>query len=698
MNLNNPIYYLKGISNLRASNISAELGLSRLNDLLHFFPYRYIDRTKLYKINEIINNNSEIQVVGSISVLKTIQQKNGARLIGKFQDETGVMELVWFKGYKWLKDSIKINTPYVIYGKLNYFKGVFSIVHPEMDLLEDYNRKLQTKLQPVYSSTDKLVNSGVSNKIFRGYLQDLLQQIFEQIQESVSAELILSQELIGKKEALLNIHFPTSPDMLEKAQYRLKFEELFFIQLQLVRKKLIRKNKIKGYVFAKVGKVFNEFYNKYLPFNLTNAQKTVLKEIRNDVASNAHMNRLLQGDVGSGKTIVALLAMLLAIDNGFQAAIIAPTEILASQHFNAIQELLQKMNISVALLTGSSKVKKRREIHEGLENGQLNILIGTHALLEDKVKFHNLGIAIIDEQHRFGVAQRSKMWQKNELPPHILVMTATPIPRTLAMSVYGDLDISIIDELPPGRKVVKTVHRFDSNRLAVFKFMKQEIEKGRQVYVVYPLIEESKAMDYKDLMDGHESISREFPMPKYQISIVHGKMKAANKEYEMQRFVKGETQIMIATTVIEVGVNVPNASIMVIESAERFGLSQLHQLRGRVGRGADQSYCVLLSSFKLSAEAKTRLKTMVETSDGFKIAEVDLKLRGPGNMMGTQQSGVLNLKIADVVKDTSILYKARNAAIEILQDDPNLLKPANSCIHKTYAEISKTTGAWSNIS
>ena len=698
MNLNNPIYYLKGISNLRTSTISAELGLSRLNDLLHFFPYRYIDRTKFYKINEIINNNSEIQVVGSISVLKTIQQKNGARLIGKFQDETGAMELVWFKGYKWLKDSIKINTPYVIYGKLNYFKGVFSIVHPEMDLLEDYNRKLQTKLQPVYSSTDKLVNSGVSNKIFRGYLQDLLQQIFEQIQESLSAELILSQELIGKKEALLNIHFPTSPEMLEKAQYRLKFEELFFIQLQLVRKKLIRKNKIKGYVFAKVGEVFNEFYSKYLPFNLTNAQKTVLKEIRNDVASNAHMNRLLQGDVGSGKTIVALLAMLLAIDNGFQAAIIAPTEILASQHFNAIQELLHKMNISVALLTGSSKVKKRREIHEGLENGQLNILIGTHALLEDKVKFHNLGIAVIDEQHRFGVAQRSKMWQKNELPPHILVMTATPIPRTLAMSVYGDLDISVIDELPPGRKEVKTVHRYDSNRLAVFKFMKQEIEKGRQVYVVYPLIEESKAMDYKDLMDGHESISREFPMPKYQISIVHGKMKAADKEYEMQRFVKGETQIMVATTVIEVGVNVPNASIMVIESAERFGLSQLHQLRGRVGRGADQSYCVLLSSFKLSAEAKTRLKTMVETSDGFKIAEVDLKLRGPGNMMGTQQSGVLNLKIADVIKDTSILYKARNAAIEILQDDPNLLKPANTCIHKTYAEISKTTGAWSNIS
>ena len=698
MNLSNPIYYINGVSNVRASLIAAELGLSSINDLLHFFPYRYIDRTKFYKINELLDNNSDIQIIGRITSLKTIQQKKGSRLIGKLQDETGAMELVWFKGHKWLKDAIKINTPYVIFGKLNHFKGVFSIVHPEMDLLEDYKKKLQTKLQPVYSSTDRLVNNGLSTKIFRGYIQSILLQIYEQIQESLSTELIVSQGLIGKKEALLNIHFPTSPEMLEKAQYRLKFEELFFIQLQLVRKKLIRKNKIRGYVFEKVGAVFNEFYSQYLPFDLTNAQKVVLKEIRTDVASNAHMNRLLQGDVGSGKTIVALLAMLLAIDNGFQAAIIAPTEILATQHFNAIQELLQKMNISVDLLTGSSKVKKRREIHEGLENGKLKILIGTHALLEDKVIFKNLGIAIIDEQHRFGVAQRSKMWQKNTLPPHILVMTATPIPRTLAMSVYGDLDISIIDELPPGRKEVKTVHRYDSNRLAVFKFMKQEIEKGRQVYVVYPLIQESQAMDYKDLMDGYESISREFPVPEYQISIVHGKMKATDKDYEMQRFVKGETQIMVATTVIEVGVNVPNASIMVIESSERFGLSQLHQLRGRVGRGADQSYCVLLSSFKLSSEAKTRLKTMVETSDGFKIAEVDLKLRGPGNMMGTQQSGVLNLKIADVVKDSPILFRARNSALEILQDDQNLTKIKNNRIQKTYTEISKTTGAWSNIS
>ena len=697
MNLNNPIYYIKGVSNVRASLLSAELGLTKINDLLHFFPFRYIDRTKFYKINALIDNNSDIQIIGRIISLKTIEQKKGSRLIAKFSDETGTMDLVWFKGHKWLKNSIKMNTPYVIYGKLNHFKGNFSIVHPEMDLLEEYKKKIQTKLQPVYPSTEKLINSGLSTKIFREYIRNILAHIYDQIQESLSIEIISNQGLLGKKEALLNIHFPTSPEMLERAQYRLKFEEFFFIQLQLVRKKLIRKNKIKGYVFAKVGAIFNEFYNHNLPFNLTNAQKVVLKEIRNDVASNAHMNRLLQGDVGSGKTIVALLAMLLAIDNGFQASIIAPTEILATQHFKAIDELLQNIDVSVALLTGSSSVRKRKEIHENLENGKLNILVGTHALLEDKVKFQNLGIAIIDEQHRFGVAQRSKMWQKNNLPPHILVMTATPIPRTLAMSVYGDLDISVIDELPPGRKEVKTVHRNDSNRLAVFKFMKQEIQKGRQVYVVYPLIQESQAMDYKDLMDGYESISREFPVPKYQISIVHGKMKASDKEYEMQRFVKGQTQIMVATTVIEVGVNVPNASIMVIESSERFGLSQLHQLRGRVGRGADQSYCILLSSFKLSSEAKTRLKTMVETSDGFKIAEVDLKLRGPGNLMGTQQSGVLNLKIADVVKDTAILSRARNSAIDILKDDPNLSKVENNMIKNTYSEISKTTGAWSNI-
>jgi ATP-dependent DNA helicase RecG len=503
---------------------------------------------------------------------------------------------------------------------------------------------------------------------------------------------------MSKQDALLNAHFPKSQENLAKAEYRLKFEELFFIQLQLLRKKLINKTKIKGFVFGSVGAVFNEFYADKLPFSLTNAQKRVLKEIRKDVASGAHMNRLLQGDVGSGKTIVAILAMLLALDNGFQATIMAPTEILANQHFTAVSELVSGMKIKVDILTGSVRVKKRREIHAALEDGTLHILIGTHALIEDKVKFKNLGIAVIDEQHRFGVKQRAKLWAKNTLPPHILVMTATPIPRTLAMSVYGDLDISVIDELPPGRKEVKTVHRFDSNRLSVFKFMKDEIAKGRQIYLVYPLIEESEAMDYKDLMDGFESVSREFPLPKYQISIVHGKMKPADKEFEMQRFVKGETQIMVATTVIEVGVNVPNASVMIIESSERFGLSQLHQLRGRVGRGADQSYCILLSSYKLSPEAKMRLKTMVDTTDGFKIAEVDLKLRGPGNLMGTQQSGVLNLKIADILKDSKILVTARNTAITLLQEDQNLAKEENLSIKKAFMKMTKSSKIWSNIS
>jgi len=553
-------------------------------------------------------------------------------------------------------------------------------------------------MQPVYPSTEKLTNVGVSNKLIRTYIQNLLQQFYDGIQENLSLKIINDFKLMHKRDALLNIHFPKNQENLTKAEYRLKFEELFFIQLQLVRKKLINKTKIKGFIFEKVGILFNDFYKDKLPFDLTNAQKRVLKEVRKDVASGAHMNRLLQGDVGSGKTIVALLTMLLALDNNFQATIMAPTEILANQHFVSVSELVDGLNIKVAILTGSVKTKKRREIHEGLEDGSLHILIGTHALLEDKVKFKNLGIAIIDEQHRFGVKQRAKLWSKNKLPPHILVMTATPIPRTLAMSVYGDLDISVIDELPPGRKQVKTVHRFDSNRLSVFKFMKDQIAQGRQIYVVYPLIQESEAMDYKDLMDGYESISREFLSPNYQISIVHGKMKPADKEFEMQRFVKGETQIMVATTVIEVGVNVPNASVMVIESSERFGLSQLHQLRGRVGRGADQSYCILLSSFKLSAEAKTRLKTMVETTDGFKIAEVDLKLRGPGNIMGTQQSGVLNLNIADVVKDSQILVNARNTAIEVLQEDPNLSKVENVPISQAFVKMSKSSKIWSNIS
>ncbi len=698
MNLDYPITYIKGISVQRATLLYTELGIKNCNDLLNFFPFRYIDKTQFYQIKELQPNSSEVQIVGKITHIKSVAQKRGSRLVATFQDASGSMELVWFKGQKWIKDALKINTPYVVYGKLNHYNGSFSIPHPEMELVSEYKKKLQSKMQPVYPSTEKLSNSGVSNKLMRGYIQNLLQQVYDSIEESLSQEIIDDFKLIPKRDALLNVHFPKSQEALAKAQFRLKFEELFFIQLQLVRKKLINKTKIKGFVFDNVGEHFNHFYKNKLPFELTNAQKRVLKEIRKDVGSGAQMNRLLQGDVGSGKTIVALLSMLLAIDNGYQATIMAPTEILANQHYVAVSELLKGMNISVAILTGSVKTKKRREIHTNLEEGSLHILVGTHALLEDKVQFKNLGIAIIDEQHRFGVKQRAKLWSKNTLPPHILVMTATPIPRTLAMSVYGDLDISVIDELPPGRKEVKTVHRFDSNRLSVFKFLKDEISKGRQVYIVYPLIQESEAMDYKDLMDGYESISREFPSPKYQISIVHGKMKSADKDFEMQRFVKGETQIMVATTVIEVGVNVPNASVMIIESAERFGLSQLHQLRGRVGRGSDQSYCILLTSFKLSDDAKTRLKTMVDTADGFKIAEVDLKLRGPGNIMGTQQSGVLNLKIADVVKDSKVLVSARNTAISLLQEDPNLSNKENLPIRNTFSKMSKSSKIWGNIS
>ena len=700
-NFQTSIAYLKGVGPSRADLLKKELGIKTFGDLINFFPHRYIDRTQFFKINQLQQNSAEIQIVGRVTSLKMVKQKKGSRLVGKFQDDTGTMELIWFRGAKWIKDSIKINTPYVIFGKTTSFNNTFTMAHPEMELVSEYKKSLRTVMQPVYPSTEMLTNKGVSNRVIQKMMESLFEEIKGTFSETLSNEIISKQNLVSKNDALFNIHFPKSHELLSKAQYRLKFEELFFIQLQLVRKKLIRKSKIKGYQFDKVGDKFNSFYKNNLPFELTNAQKRVLKEIRKDVGSNAQMNRLLQGDVGSGKTIVALLSMLIALDNGFQAAIMAPTEILATQHYNSIKDQLQEMNINVRLLTGSVKIKERRVIHEELENGKLDILIGTHALIEDKVLFKNLGIAVIDEQHRFGVEQRSKLWRKGptqDIPPHILVMTATPIPRTLAMSVYGDLDISVIDELPPGRKEIATAHRYDSNRLSVFKFMKDEIAKGRQVYVVYPLIQESEKMDYKDLMDGYESIAREFPLPKYQVSIVHGKMKPADKEYEMKRFQKGETQIMVATTVIEVGVNIPNASVMVIESAERFGLSQLHQLRGRVGRGADQSYCILMTSFKLSSDAKIRLQTMVETTDGFKIADVDLKLRGPGNMLGKQQSGVLNLKIADIVNDTHILKIAREIAIATLQKDPSLKSIENIPMNKAYQELNRNGEIWSNIS
>ena len=695
--LQTPIDYLKGVGPNRADLLRSELGIQTYQDLINLFPNRYIDRTRYYTISELERNSADVQVIGKVISLKMVEGK-GKRLVATFKDDGGTMELVWFRGQKWIRESIKLNTVYVIFGKTNYYNGKFSMPHPEMELLADHKKSLRSAMQPVYPSTEKLSNKGITNKVVNALMQTLFLEVKNHLFESLSKPIVTSLKLMSKKEALLNIHFPQSQADLARAQYRLKFEEFFYIQLQLAFKNRMHKTKIKGYPFEKIGDNFNNFYNNHLPFDLTGAQKRVLKEIRHDLGSNAQMSRLLQGDVGSGKTIVALLSMLIALDNGFQACLMAPTEILSVQHYNGLLELCKPLNTRISLLTGSTKTSDRKIIHEQLENGELQILIGTHALLEDKVKFKNLGLAIIDEQHRFGVKQRSKLWHKNEFPPHVLVMTATPIPRTLAMTVYGDLDVSVIDELPPGRKSVKTVHRYDANRLKVFAFIRDEIKKGRQVYIVYPLIQESEAMDYKDLMDGYESISREFPLPDFQISIVHGKMKPADKDYEMQRFINGETQIMVATTVIEVGVNVPNASVMIIESAERFGLSQLHQLRGRVGRGAEQSYCILMTSFKLSSDSKTRLETMTRTNDGFEIAEVDLKLRGPGDITGTQQSGVLHLKIGDIIKDNDILKVARSYAWGVVKDDPAFAKAENQIIRFMYAQMVKFKNIWSYIS
>jgi len=697
-NLQTPIEYLKGVGPNRAELLRKELGIHTFQDLINLFPNRYIDRTQYYKINQLRRNNADVQITGIITNVQEVAQKRGKRLVATFQDDTGTMELVWFRGQKWIRESLKFNKPYVVFGKTNWFSGKFSMPHPEMELMGDHEKNLRSAMQPVYPSTEKLSNKGISSRVITKMMQQLFLGCNGKFEETLSKNLLQELKLISKSEALFNVHFPKNQELLSRAQFRLKFEELFYIQLQLIIKNLIHKTKIKGFAFDKVGNYFNTFFKKILPFELTKAQKRVIKEIRHDLGSNAQMNRLLQGDVGSGKTIVALMSMLIALDNGFQACLMAPTEILSVQHYNGLYQLCKDLNISIKILTGSTKTSERQKIHESLENGELQILIGTHALIEDKVKFKNLGLAVIDEQHRFGVAQRSKLWKKNTSPPHILVMTATPIPRTLAMSVYGDLDISIIDELPPGRKAIKTVHRYDKNRLNVFKFIRDEISKGRQVYIVYPLIQESEKMDYKDLMDGYESIIRDFPIPDYQISIVHGKMKPSDKDFEMQRFIKGETQIMVATTVIEVGVDVPNASVMIIESAERFGLSQLHQLRGRVGRGAEQSYCILMTSHKLTNDSKTRLETMVRTNDGFEIAEVDLRLRGPGDIMGTQQSGVLNLKIADIIRDNDILQHARFYAKKILNNDPSLSKPENKVLLNTYNQLGKYKNIWNYIS
>ena len=696
--LQTPIEYLKGVGPGRSALLRQELSIHTFQDLLHLFPNRYIDRTQYHKISDLVNTGAEVQIIGTITHVETVDQKRGKRLVAEFSDDTGLMELVWFRGHKWIKQSLKVGVPLVAFGRLTQFKGQFSMAHPELELLEEHEGQLRSALQPLYPSTEKLSKSGLSNRLMgqltAQLIKDHLAQEIDPLPQSITERL----KLLSQREALTQIHFPSDQNQLARAQFRLKFEELFFVQLQLLRKNLIHKRKIKGYKFSEVGTLFNDFFKQHLPFELTPAQKRVIKEIRSDLGSGAQMNRLLQGDVGSGKTIVAFMSVLLALDNGYQACILAPTEILSVQHYNGLLEHCNKLNISISLLTGSTKTSYRNELLESLSKGDLNILVGTHALLEDRVKFQNLGLAIIDEQHRFGVAQRSKLWHKNEYPPNVLVMTATPIPRTLAMSLYGDLDISVIDTLPPGRKPIKTVHRYDNNRLKVFGFIRQEIAKGHQIYIVYPLIQESQALDYKDLMDGYESIVREFPTPKYQVSIVHGQMKSSDKDFEMQRFASGQTQIMVATTVIEVGVNVPNASVMVIESAERFGLSQLHQLRGRVGRGADQSYCILMSGHKLSDDARQRLQTMVATNDGFEISEADLRLRGPGDLMGTQQSGVLQLKIADLVKDGETLKLARSYAQKVLRQDPELNHPDHKGVRLTLAAIFKFKNIWHHIS
>ncbi len=695
--LENPIEYLKGVGPTRAELLKKELNIYTYSDLLHHFPFRYIDKSLIYNISDLSEDLPYIQLRGKIIKFEEKGKFKSKRLIAHFQDDTGIIELVWFKGARWVKSGVKLNSDYIVFGKPSAFNNKFNIVHPELDLLDD-NVNFSPGLQAVYHSTELLNAKGLSSRTISKLVVTLLPHISNNLEENLSPDLIAKLNLPSREKAFNDIHCPKDSKMLVRAQKRLKFEELFFLQLHLIKLKLTRNKKSKGYPFESLGCHFNDFYENHLPFELTNAQKNVLKEIRADVKYPQQMNRLLQGDVGSGKTLVALLSMLMAIDNNFQACLMAPTEILAKQHFNSISNYLEKMNIKVQILTGSSKTKERRILHAELEDGKIDLLIGTHALLEDKVKFSNLGLVIIDEQHRFGVAQRAKLWKKNKYPPHVLVMTATPIPRTLSMTLYGDLDVSVIDELPPGRKEVKTMWKSDASRLSIIKFMRDQITKGRQIYVVFPLIEESEKLDYKDLMEGYNQIEREFPLPKYQVSIVHGQMKAEDKEYEMNRFVKGVTDIMVATTVIEVGVNVPNASVMIIESAERFGLSQLHQLRGRVGRGSEQSYCMLVSGNKVSVEAKKRLQTMVDTNDGFRISEVDLEIRGPGDMMGTKQSGVLDFKIANIVTDNKILQFARNEAKMLLEEDENLENADNINIARYYRPYARERNGWSRIS
>ena len=691
-----PVEYLKGVGPQRANLLKQELSIFCFEDLLNHFPFRYVDRSYFCKISEIPYQENATQFKGHVTKIVEGGKGRQKTLSVLVEDETGKIELIWFQGINWIKNAISIGNTYQVFGKAKVYNSTWKIAHPEIALWNSTSTSMG--FQPIYSTTEKLSSNGLGTRGLEKIITSLVGQIKGKIPEILSDQILSDTKCISFEDALIKIHTPRNEQEISQALYRLKFNELFYLQLEMLLRKSHSQTKGKGFIFQDVGSVFTTFYSDYLPFELTNAQKKVLKEIRKDFLTGKHMNRLLQGDVGSGKTLVALMTCLMAIGNGYQTAIMAPTEILANQHYESITNLVSELPIEVALLTGSTKKNKRAEIHEKLLSGKVSLLIGTHALLENTVQFQNLGLVVIDEQHRFGVAQRATMWKKNTIPPHILIMTATPIPRTLAMTFYGDLDVSVIDELPPGRKPISTIHRFENHRLRLFGFMKEQIELGRQIYVVYPLIQESEKLDFANLMDGFEAISRSFPLPDYRVSIVHGKMKAEDKEFEMQRFMKGETHIMVATTVIEVGVNVPNASVMVIESAERFGLSQLHQLRGRVGRGAEKSYCILMTGQKLSKESKIRMETMEQTNDGFEIAEVDLKLRGPGDLLGTQQSGVLDLKVADISKDQQLVVYTRTIAQNLLQDDYEIIKEENYPIRRRISKILKSKPNWGQIS
>ena len=690
------IKYLQGVGPQRATMLNKELNIFSLRDLLYYFPYKYVDRSRLYYIHEIDGNMPYIQLKGQILSFETMGEGRQRRLVAHFSDGTGVIDLVWFQGIKYLMGKYKAHEEYIVFGKPTVFNGRINVAHPDIDPAKDLSLS-GMGLQPCYNTTEKMKRSGLNSHAFGKLVANAFALLQGTMPETLSRKIVENHHLVSLDEALRNIHFPQNPDKLRKAQYRLKFEELFYIQLNILRYAKDRQRKFRGLYFERVGEIFNTFYSQNLPFQLTGAQKRVIKEIRKDMGSGRQMNRLLQGDVGSGKTLVALMSMLIALDNGYQACMMAPTEILAAQHYETVKQLLFGMDVRVELLMGSVKGKKRDEILKGLLTGEVQILIGTHAVLENTVNFSSLGMVVIDEQHRFGVAQRAKLWAKNTNPPHVLVMTATPIPRTLAMTLYGDLDVSVIDELPPGRKPIQTIHQFDNRRTSLYAGIRKQIGEGRQIYIVYPLIKESEKMDIKNLEEGYEQVCAEFP--ECNVCKVHGQMKPAEKDAEMQRFVNGEAQIMVATTVIEVGVNVPNASVMVIENAERFGLSQLHQLRGRVGRGADQSYCILVTSYKLAEETRKRLEIMVQTCDGFEIAEADLKLRGPGDLEGTQQSGVaFDLKIADIARDGQLLQYVREVASDILEKDPMCVLPENEVLWKQLQALRKTNVNWAAIS